>query len=168
MNGHFELLFYRDRGADIGPVVETFHVGVGDIDTAVTHRMAEIVMPVGSMDVVIERAATLEHEIPFGVWETVIGAVVVDERTLDDDGVLAGRGRGAWKSAGYLEFTDETVALEVAQVLVLEGDDNVFRGCSRLIGGVGGWWRVDGSSRYFCGRWDRDGERVGIAREWIG
>ena len=110
----------RDGGADIRPIVETLHIGIGDIDATVTHGVAEVVVPIGAVDVVVERVATLEHEIPFGIRETIVRAEVIDERSLDDDVVLAGRGGGAWEATRDLEFTDELVALVVAEILLLE------------------------------------------------
>ena len=84
------------------------------------HGLAEVIVPVGAVDVVVEGRMGLEHEVPFSVGKTIILPEIIHKWSLDDDVVFAGRGGGAWEATRDLEFTDELVALVVAEILLLE------------------------------------------------
>lgn len=84
-----KILLNRYFGSYIRPIVKWFDVGVGDIDAAMAHRVAEIVVPVGTVDIVIERHTSFEHQVPFGVRKIVVCTPVIHNGFFGEDGVLS-------------------------------------------------------------------------------
>ena len=53
-----------DNGADVGPVINYFGIGVAHIDAAVAHGGAKIIVPVGAMNAII----AIEVHGVFDAW----------------------------------------------------------------------------------------------------
>ena len=82
------LIVDINRRADLDETVDPFGIGIGGIDTAVRHHVAEIVMPICPMDAVIAR----KPADPLNTWQIISRPLHLGDPALAIDIELAGGG----------------------------------------------------------------------------
>ena len=78
----FANLADNDFCSHVGPIVQRFNIGIGNIYAAVAHYVPEIVVPIGAVDIKVAAGLLFEHHIPSGIWIIITYAFIAYDRNF--------------------------------------------------------------------------------------